>query len=81
MISENYRLKKKIIVSNGFSKTPIANVAEELNKYGALDTLLTATYPFQYIIKIINFFSLDKISQFNRLKERKVNIEDNFSNI
>ncbi len=46
-------MQKKIIVSNGFSKYPLSDVAAELNEHHYLKLLITGAYPINSIKKII----------------------------
>ncbi len=73
-------MQKKIIVSNGFSKYPLSDVAAELNEHHYLKLLITGAYPINSIKKIINRLSLDKINSIKRLYLRSTPLKDELIN-
>ena len=72
--------KKKVIVSNGFSKYPLADAASELNKYNTLKFLITGAYPSSLQKKIIKLLFLDKIHSIKRFYLRSANLKDGLVN-
>ena len=68
------------MVSNGFSKYPLADAASELNKYNTLKFLITGAYPSSLQKKIIKLLFLDKIHSIKRFYLRSANLKDGLVN-
>ena len=76
----NSMQKKKVIVSNGFSKYPLSDAAAELNKYHVLKLLITGAYPNSLQKRIIKLLSLDKIHFVRRFYLRSTELKNELVN-
>ena len=67
-------MKNKIIISNGFSKYPLANLASQLHKQKLLKLLITGFYPFEFLKKMITYCKLDNFNSLKRFALRSVGL-------
>jgi glycosyltransferase involved in cell wall biosynthesis len=67
-----------VIISNGFSKFPLAAAAAEICRRGRLAALFTGAYPTKSALKLLHALRLDRAAKITRLIARGEDIPDNF---
>lgn len=67
---------KKIIISNGFNKFPLANAAAEVHKHGLLAQLITGSYPTGSVQLLLSLPGLSGNPKLARLRDREAALPD-----
>jgi glycosyltransferase involved in cell wall biosynthesis len=67
---------KKIIISNGFNKFPLANAAAEVHKHGILAQLITGAYPTARVQRLLSLPGLSGNPRMARLRDREAALPD-----